>query len=140
MSKEFKYTLSSIEAQPMEWNFYSSTEDSEQVEYTTSDNSKSSDVWISPYQQSTTVPYTQPVWTTNPYKITWTDNIIESDVYPKLPNALGVIYVDEGVIKCRTPEGEDIILGEMGDGDEEVSIKIIATIAKRLLQKEEKAV
>lgn len=56
------------------------------------------------------------------------------DTYPKLPNALGVIYVDDGVIKCRTPNGDDIILGEMSDGDEKVSINIIATIAKKLLE------
>lgn len=146
MDKEYKYTLSSVEAQPMEYNFYSSSGESDEWsgEYTTSDNSlgDNSDgtVWINPYQPSTTVPYIQHTWapaTTT----TWTyTDMIEEDRYPKLPNALGVIYVEEGVIKCRTPEGEDIILGEMEDGDEEVSIKIIATIAKRLLQKEEKAV
>jgi len=55
-----------------------------------------------------------------------------------LPNALGVIYVKDNKIKCRTPEGEDIILGEMKDGDEKITINIIATIAKKLLEKSPK--
>lgn len=77
--------------------------------------------------------YSPNIWTT----ITFPQHTnLEGDFYPKLPNALGVIYVEGGKIKCRTPEGEDIILGEMGDGDEKVTINIIATIAKRLLEKE----
>ncbi len=61
----------------------------------------------------------------------------DGEIYPKLPNALGVIYVEDGKIKCRTLKGEDIILGEIGDGDDKVSIKIIAVIAKKLLEKQD---
>lgn len=56
--------------------------------------------------------------------------------YPVLPNTLGVVYVEDGEIKCRTLEGEDIILGNMKDNEETVSTNIIAIIAKRLLQKD----
>jgi len=62
---------------------------------------------------------------------------VDGEIYPKLPNALGVIYVEDGKIKCRTLKGEDIILGEIGDGDDKVSIKIIAVIAKKLLEKQD---
>jgi len=65
---------------------------------------------------------------------TWSN---DGEYYPKLPNALGVIYIEDEKIKCRTPKGEDIILGEIGDGDDKVSIKIIAVIAKKLLEKQD---
>lgn len=62
--------------------------------------------------------------------------VFETEIYPKLPNSLGVIYIEDDEIKCRTVEGEDIILGKMKEGDEKITINIIATIAKKLLQRE----
>lgn len=68
--------------------------------------------------------------------VSWvtTTTEVDSDIYPKLPNALGVIYVDKDEIKCRTPEGNDIILGKLDESDNEISLNIVATIAKKLLE------
>ncbi len=119
-----KYSITNISSNVV--GDYSNTSAGPQAIYTitTGDN-----IWIDKSQI-----YNSPSTTTWKIDSTWPE--ASGDFYPKLPNALGVIYVEEGKIKCRTPEGEDIILGEMGDGDEKVTINIIATIAKRLLEKE----
>lgn len=85
--------------------------------------------------------WTTGVWTTGGTTTTggitnipWM-TVPEGVTYPELPNALGVIYVEDGEIRVRTPDGEDIVLGRIDDGDEKVAINIVAVIAKKALEK-----
>ena len=152
---EYKYSISNVYSaqvkQEEEQHVYMSNTTDQQPEldlghtstsytYTsdgTGDNWNNGTIWVTDHTITyPNTPVQQPLTTDTVYiPSVWTVPGENEDVYPKLPNALGVIYVEEGVIKCRTPEGKDIVLGNMEDGEDEVSINIIATIAKRLLEK-----
>ena len=159
MSEKYEYSISGVysaQVEQQEQHIYTSNSDVQheldfngevtatQTTYTINTSDGSGD-W---YNSNGTIWTTDPTWvqpgipqqpTDNtvyvPSVWTYPDENMNGEWYPKLPNSLGVIYVEDGEIRCRTPEGQDILLGKMDDGDDEVSINIIATIAKRLLEK-----
>lgn len=120
----------------VQWVYTASSTD-DNVTTSTGDNytinvnypTQSDNTWV-------TGTWTTGGWTkTTTTSIPWSQVIEPGVTYPELPNALGVIYVEDGEIRVRTPEGDDIILGKIDDGDEKVAINIVAVIAKKALEK-----
>lgn len=117
-----------------------------QVAYNQSDNTSANSQGT--YTTSTDLTVGSIVNTTNGTITTdhvfWNDNQTYSqdttwyyppeDGWPEVEGAIGIIYVDDNKIKIKTKSGEDIIIADISEGQTEVTVNLLAVIAKKKLE------
>jgi hypothetical protein len=107
--------------------------------------------WYQP--PNTTIPWNPPMINTpSPYVYPNTPNIYPNpnityptieitptlfpagQWWPILNDAIGILYIEDGKLKLRTAKGEDFVIVDLKDQDEDVVVNLMAIIAKKKLE------
>jgi len=84
--------------------------------------------WVSTPAMPITVPGTGGTWGTG----TWISPGIE--YWPYVKDGIGIVFVDGELIKMKTKNGKEVIIGKLGESYEEVIPLEVIIAKKRLLE------